>query len=367
MKKNSFKGYNKSLIKRQITIIGIAVVALLLLWLFVNEALKYIAVNYLLYKVNSTFVNTLRYKTGMIFLLLGFITIIVIWFVSQTRLIKDMSALIEAVENINTESGLIKLPNELAETEIALNTIRERSCVDREQAREAEQRKNDLVAYLAHDLRTPLTSVIGYLSLLNNEQDISAHSRSRFTEIALRKAYRIEDLTNELFDITCYNLHEMNLSPVMCNITVMLMQLLEEFAPIADEHNLKIIDNIQNDIMVECDVDKIARVFDNLMKNACAYSADGGTITLRASQNTNSTVIYVQNQGKQIPEYKLKTIFDKFTRLDASRSSRTGGTGLGLAIAREIVSLHNGEIRAESNVQFTKFTVTLPNKFGGSI
>lgn len=358
--------FHRALVKRQLSVVGIAVVVLLLLWLFVNEVLTAAAEKVLVHSVDYTLLAIIRYKTEFLFLVIAFLAILVIWLVSQARLIKTMSRLIEVVETIHSQDGIIELPAGLAEVETVLNEIREQNRVSRQQAKEAEQRKNDLVTYLAHDLKTPLTSVIGYLSLLNDEPDISQPSARKFAQIALRKAYRIEDLTNELFDITCYNLHEMPLSPVPCNLTVMLMQIWEEFIPLADEGGLQIRTELQEDITVECDSDKIARVFENLMKNACAYSDRNSMILLKAAQEEHFTVISVQNHGAPIPGYKLKTVFEQFTRLDSARSHRTGGAGLGLAIAKEIVQLHNGEITAESSGGLTTFTVKLPNQFGGA-
>lgn len=227
-------------------------------------------------------------------------------------------------------------------------------------AKEAEQRKNDLIVYLAHDLKTPLTSVIGYLSLLRDEPQISLELRARYTGIALEKAERLEDLTNEFFDITRFNLTMLSLEPECVNLTHMLEQITYEFNLILAEKDLHWDLRLAPNVKIVCDPDKLERVFDNLFRNAVNYSYKGTDIHVSLEPDKNGVLVRVQNHGKTIPAEKLNRIFEQFFRLDSSRATSTGGAGLGLAIAKEIVELHGGSITAESADESIAFTVRLP-------
>lgn len=254
----------------------------------------------------------------------------------------------------------IVLPNEMFYAENELNRVREKALDNARTVKEAEQRKNDLVMYLAHDLKTPLSSVIGYLTLLRDEQQISAELRERYLSISLEKAERLEDLINEFFEIARFNLSNISLEYGKVNLTRMLEQITYEFKPMFLEKNLKCELEIAPDTMIKCDVNKMQRVFDNLLRNAVNYSFDDSTIHIAVKQNGENLCIQFTNCGNTIPKEKLVRIFEQFYRLDVARSSRSGGAGLGLAVAKEIVELHNGTITAKSENEQIEFTVTLP-------
>lgn len=242
-----------------------------------------------------------------------------------------------------------------------------------DQARRLEDeaaRRGDLVTYLAHDLKTPLTSVIGYLSLLDEVPDMPEAQRVRYTGVALDKACRLERLVNEFFDITRYNLTHIELECAPVDLAALLVQLADEFYPALGAHGNtarvevdgteRTTDEPGAPLVVTADAARLARVLGNLLKNAIAYSDEGTPITLRATGEKDLVRIEVTDTGATIPSHKLRTIFDKFYRLDESRASATGGAGLGLAIAREIVELHGGTIAAASEGGVTTFTVELP-------
>lgn len=221
-------------------------------------------------------------------------------------------------------------------------------------------RKNDLIAYLAHDLKTPLTSVIGYISLLKEAPDMPVEQRAKYTNIALEKAMRLESLINEFFDITRYNLHEIMLEEETFDLGYMLMQMADEFYPVLEQHGKSITIHAAEDLPITADSAKLARVFNNILKNAVAYSYDNTEIDIHAQMQSNTIHVSISNFGKTIPKQKLDMIFEKFYRLDDARSSNTGGAGLGLAIAKEIVVAHGGTISVTSEKQVTTFTVELP-------
>lgn len=231
-----------------------------------------------------------------------------------------------------------------------------------EQLMKAEaDRKNDLIVYLAHDLKTPLTSVIGYLSLLDEVPDMPMEQRARYTNIALDKAQRLEKLVNEFFDITRYNLQQISLEPESIDLSYMLVQMTDEFYPILSAHNNMVQLQVEEGLVIYGDAEKLARVFNNILKNAIAYSYPGTAIQILVANKEREITIEFRNHGKTIPKHKLNSIFEKFYRLDEARSSNTGGAGLGLAIAKEIVALHGGTISAVSENEVTTFYITLPN------
>ena len=254
----------------------------------------------------------------------------------------------------------IVLPEDMKNVQDELNLVREQALRNAYLAREAEQRKNDLIVYLAHDLKTPLTSVIGYLTLLRDEPQISQELRARYTGIALDKAERLEELVNEFFDITRFNLTTLALEPERINLSRMLEQIASEFLPILAEKELRWRLDIQPGVEIVGDPDKLERVLDNLIRNAVNYSYAQTEIALSLIRLEDRVQIEVRNSGKTIPPDKLERLFEQFFRLDSSRSSATGGAGLGLAIAKEIVERHGGSIQAQSADESIQFTVLLP-------
>ncbi len=261
---------------------------------------------------------------------------------------------------VHEDTNDIALPPELASTERKINSIRHTLTKRKTDAELAEQRKNDLVMYLAHDLKTPLSSVIGYLNLLRDENQISEELREKYLSISLDKAERLEELINEFFEITRFNLSNITLVYSKINLTMMLEQLGHEFKPMLAGKNLKCEFEVQPDMMLSCDANKLQRVFDNVLRNAVSYCYENTTIQVKAKQAEDHVLIKITNEGDTIPQERLERIFEQFYRLDVSRSSSTGGTGLGLAIAREIVELHHGRIIAHSENGITCFEVTLP-------
>lgn len=180
--------------------------------------------------------------------------------------------------------------------------------------------------------------------------------------ITLEKAKRLENLLGEFFDITRYNLQQVQLNIETIDLSYMLVQMTDEFYPLLKEHGNTIQLEKDNDLTISGDPLKLARVFNNILKNAIAYSNPDTVIYVTAHAQGECVEINFINHGKTIPPEKLDKIFEKFFRLDEARSSNTGGAGLGLAIAKEIVSLHHGTITAQSHEEQTTFSVTLPRK-----
>ena len=263
---------------------------------------------------------------------------------------------------VSDETEIKRFSKNFSDIEITLKDIRHEVYRSQQAVLTAESKKNDLVMYLAHDLKTPLTSIIGYLSLLYEAPELSAEQRAKYIGITLDKAYRLEELINEFFEITRFNLESITLENNRTDIGMMLSQITDEFYPMFKEKNIEYTIDIKEKIVVYADRDKIARVFDNLLKNAVNYSYENSVIQIGARIIEDKLVIKFRNQCDEIPKEKLQRLFDKFFRLDSSRATSTGGSGLGLAIAKQITELHGGSLKAKSTQQYTDFTVTIPYK-----
>ncbi len=290
-----------------------------------------------------------------------FIFLLIVFKFSISWFTKYFDEVIAGVDKLAKESDdEITLSPELDFMEKKLNQIKSNLEKQKKAAFDAEQRKNELVVYLAHDLKTPLTSVIGYLSLLDEAPDMPPEQKAKYIGITLEKAYRLEHLINEFFEITRFNLQTIVLNKEKINLLFMLQQMADEFYPILTPQGKRVSVNVPDGLTLWGDADKLARVFNNILKNAIAYSFNDSIIDVSAKQQDENIVITFTNQGNPIPQAKLDTIFEKFYRLDSARSTNTGGAGLGLAIAKEIVNAHDGTIYVESNLENTTFTVKLP-------
>ena len=291
-------------------------------------------------------------------------TIIIIFLVLLVYLLNKFTAyfdlISQGIDALLNDKNEISLPPEMSAIERKLNMVRQTLQQRSMEAQSAEQRKNDLVMYLAHDIRTPLTSVIGYLNLLEEAPDMPIQQRAKYVHITLEKAYRLEKMINEFFEITRYNLQQITLQKETIDLYYMLIQLTDELSPILAANGNTVVLRADENLSVRGDSDKLARVFNNVLKNAAAYSFPNTEIVLSAEEKDSEIVITFQNKGKTIPREKLSTIFEKFYRLDEARISNTGDAGLGLAIAKEIVNLHGGIITANSEGETVSFVIRLP-------
>lgn len=299
------------------------------------------------------------------------IPILIIWVIGILvllyRLLKKVFGYIDEVgkateDLVNKDVEYIELPDELEEIKNRMNHLKRESEKNEKLAKENEEKKDELIVYLAHDIKTPLTSMIGYLSILDEIDDMPKKKQKNYISIALDKSYRLEDLINELFDVARFNSEKIVLEKEELNLNLMLEQIIDDFYPTLRELNKSIKLNYNEPISINGDPDKLSRVFNNLIKNAISYSKEESEIVINLKKDNNNAIVEVINRGKQISKEKLSKIFEKFYRLDSARTSRTGGSGLGLAIAKDIVELHNGTIIAESNEEETTFRVTLPLK-----
>lgn len=305
----------------------------------------------------------IRNNMDMIFFVVTLIFLVILFRLSVSWFTKYFDEVSAGIDKLTEESDdEITLSPELDFMENKLNQIKSTLEKQKKAVLDAKQRKNDLVVYLAHDIKTPLTSVIGYLSLLDEAPDMPPEQKAKYVGITLEKAYRLEQLINEFFEITRFNLQTIVLNKEKINLLFMLQQMADEFYPMLTPQGKQVSVNVPDAFTLWGDADKLARVFNNILKNAIAYSYENSMIDISAQQQDKNIMITFTDQGNPIPQEKLETIFERFFRLDTSRSTHTGGAGLGLAIAKEIVNAHGGNIFVQSNTEKTVFTVILPQK-----
>ncbi|MEG0377883.1 MAG: HAMP domain-containing sensor histidine kinase [Eubacterium sp.] len=269
--------------------------------------------------------------------------------------------IVQGVENTyGSEKDQIELSSDLKEIEVILNKNKKDLEQSRHVAEEAEKKKNDLIVYLAHDLRTPLSSILGYLFLLKNETAISKETQLHYLEIVYGKAERLELLIDELFDIARFQISNMPLMKNKTNLTRFVEQLASEFRPMLDEKSINCDLSLEKDVFIVCDCDKLGRAFDNILRNAISYSYEKSTIKITLHKKTEEIEVTFENSCETIPDYQLEHIFEQFYRVDPSRNTQSGGAGLGLAIAKEIIEVHGGQITASSSHQTMRLKIHLP-------
>jgi two-component system, OmpR family, sensor histidine kinase VanS len=225
----------------------------------------------------------------------------------------------------------------------------------------AESSKDQLVLNLAHDLRTPLTSVLGYLDLILRDEQLPQEQMRHYATIAFTKSQRLEKLIDELFEITRMNYGMVNIEQKVIDLSALLVQLNEEMYPSFEKNELVARCTIAAQLVIVGDGELLARVFENILTNAIRYGGDGQFIDLNAYREGDEVVVQIMNYGNQIPEEALPHIFDMFFTGDKARTHQGGGTGLGLFIAKNIVEKHRGTISVQSDLIRTCFEVRLPN------
>jgi two-component system sensor histidine kinase VanS len=328
-------------------------------------AARYVLTRFTWYRGNPLYeiFHWISNHADLLLIFLGSLGFVVIFLYQWLRTLGYLEDIIEATQNVyDSKEELIVLPTDLKDVENRMNQIKMNIRENERTAKDAEQRKNDLIVYLAHDLKTPLTSVIGYLTLLRDENEISAELREKYLAIALNKAERLEDLINEFFEITRFNLSNLTIELSRVNFSRMLEQMTYEYQPMFAEKGLHCNLNMPADLEIRCDVDKIQRVLDNLLRKAINYSFPNQPIGITLIHENGFVTLHFSNHGNTIPSDKLNRIFEQFYRLDTARTSKTGGAGLGLAIAKQIVELHGGTITAFSDNEIIQFTIKLPEQ-----
>lgn len=353
------KSLTANLFKKIAVTIGISVITFIILFVYSYEVYhQYVWQEYDFVYQLAQFIkdNLLAISISLVAL----DTIIIFWLRYRESL-QYIEKMLEAGKTLVEDNDrLISLPFELKEIEDQMNQIKKDSLNNKAAIKQSEKQRNDLLLYLAHDLKTPLTSIVGYLDLLNNQSNLSTEEIKNYIKVAYDKSIRLEELIEEFFSIAKYNLSDITLEKQSVNLSIMLAQITYEFMPLYREKNLECISEIEDNLTLSIDINQFERVFDNLIRNAINYSNKDSKITITAKKENNYILIKLSNSINNIDKNKLKHIFEPFVRLDESRNSKTGGSGLGLAITKKIIELHNGTIHADLNNNLITFTVKLP-------
>ena len=304
----------------------------------------------------------------LVYVVSGLVLFAVTFMILQEPYIRYISNISDAVQsisegNLNTTIDVIG-DDEFSSMAANLNKMVEdiRELMDKE--RESERTKNELITNVAHDLRTPLTSIIGYLELLAGNSKIPEQMQHKYIEIAYGKARRLEKLIEDLFGFTKLNYGRISMHVSQLDVVKLLGQLLEEFYPSFADKGLtyELTSNVPS-LEITADGNLLARLFDNLINNAIKYGAEGKKVLVKIEAEEEVVSVSVVNYGYVIPEGELHLIFNKFYRVEQSRSTATGGTGLGLAIVKNIVDMHGGTISVTSDLNGTVFQVKLKVNF----
>ena len=304
----------------------------------------------------------------LVYVLVGILAFAVTFLLLQEKSAAYISHISDAIERIsdgdlNTQVEVVG-DDEFSSMASNLNKMVEdiRRLMDKE--RESERTKNELITNVAHDLRTPLTSIIGYLELLSGPVVLPPEMQKKYIDIAYSKAKRLEKLIEDLFGFTKMNYGKISMNVGKVDIVKLLGQLLEEFYPSFADRDLtyELKSNVPSQV-ISADGNLLARLFDNLINNAIKYGAEGKKVLVQVLAKDDIVTVSVTNYGYAIPAEELPLIFNKFYRVEQSRSSKTGGTGLGLAIAKNIVDMHGGTISVGSDLNGTVFTVKLKVDF----
>ena len=315
---------------------------------------------------NELVFSAVHFETVVVlfFVLFGIVLFTAIFYLLQRRSFSYIQKLSDAMRaiaegNLNTYVQ-VEDDNEFSDMASNLNYMIKELNALMERERESERTKNELITNIAHDLRTPLTSIIGYLELISKSKNLTEETRINYTEVAYTKAKKLQKLIEDLFGFTKLNYGKIALNLSKVDLVKLLTQLMDEFYPSFSNNNLAYsLKSNLNSVIITADPNLLARLFENLIGNAIKYGADGKEINVKIAASASKVKVSVINYGKVIPEDEIGLIFEKFYRLEQSRSSKTGGTGLGLAIAKNIVELHGGTIEVKSDLEGTHFIVSL--------
>lgn len=355
--------------------IGIASVITIIILVFLIT--NFTAITSFLYQTGNDSQALQRFALGstisvLLFVLLGILIFSLIFLLLQRKMARDIETIARAVKQISEGdlSTRLELEGEGELTDIAenLNRMEEdiQELIDKE--RTSEQSKTDLITNVAHDLRTPLTSILGYLELLRKNQKLSPEMQQKYLDIAYNKSVRLQKLIEELFGFTKLSYGKINMNVTKVDIVELLAQLLEESYPNFQKNGLSydFVSNRKSQI-IEADGDLLARLFDNLIGNAIKYGKEGKRVRVSLRADREIVTIKIVNYGYVIPENELPLIFDRFYRTDHSRTNASGpgGTGLGLAIVKNITDMHHGTVSVSSDLSGTVFTVRLKIHFDG--
>jgi signal transduction histidine kinase len=316
-------------------------------------------------KNQNTLSDKFLFYFSLIYLVSGVVVFVLCFLLMLNRHVKYIKYIAREVRLIaggNLGKPLnIKGKDELADLCININTMSNELKNKFEYERELERTKAELITNVSHDLRTPLTPIIAYLDILRNEKFNTKEEEKEYLNSSYYLSIKLKKLIDELFEYTKLSSKEVALDLVEVDICPILNQILGEYAPMLESKGLRVVSQLSNEeLFVKIDVEKMVRVFDNIISNAEKYSIKPSDIIVKAENNLDHVCISISNKGEHIEQDNLNKIFEKFYRVDISRSSSIEGSGLGLAISKKIIKLHGGQIWAECDSDIVTINVVLP-------
>ena len=357
MKNNIFKSFRFEIVLYSI---------LSLLYMLLTIAMLHIGIYLILHKSIQELKGTSAVIITVVTISAGIVLFITYFLLLTKKFITYIDQMIDGINQISLGNfgNRIEISNEDEFAMLAgkLNQMADDIRAIMENERRSEYAKQELITSVAHDLRTPLTSIIGYLDLVSSKE-LSQETQTKYIKIAYSKSKRLEKLIEDLFTYTKFNFGEVKAEFTEVDIVKLLNQLVDEFYPSFKENKLEYeFSSSVVSAVIMADGNLLARAFANLISNAIKYGSNGSRIILHLMKNDSGIVVTVTNFGVIIPNEDLERIFQRFYRVESSRSSETGGSGLGLAIAHSIVEMHGGTICAKSDAEATVFTVELNNE-----
>lgn len=363
---------NKRLYKYCLSSLGDVLIALILIYTTAYTSKKIL--NYLYVKFDNEFAfyfwtlwRNVKFATvgQSLNIIVGVVLFSMFYLMITYRKAKNFVAIIEETE-IMANGDLDRVIRVNAEGDIKnlaenINNISKQLKDITVAERNAQKTKNDLITNVSHDLRTPLTSIMGYLELIDNDQYKDEVALRYYVNIAYEKSKGLNVLIKDLFELTKMQNNTINLEKVDINLVELLGQVVAYFEYQFKSANMKSRIKFSNDkLIVNADAGKLVRAFENLLSNAIKYGKDGYYVDVVTKLEENMAVIQIINYGQLIPTVDLPYIFDRFYRVEKSRNNKIGGSGLGLAITKNIIELHEGTIKAYSNDNKTVFEIKLP-------
>lgn len=331
-------------------------IIMIFVYLFVGFVISQI-LSYMAEKNNNYLLSMVVLRMDIIFIIYTIVGIVAICFAGEHRIWRYFLILVDSIESLGENDDLIQMPVELIQIESIINSYKIEGTANVNKIRNSSLQQQKMMMYLAHDIRTPLTSILGYLNILSEEKELPERQRNKYIGVALRNAEVLENLIDELFEMSKYKSDDMQIEKQKINLKTLIEQLADEFYPNLIAKEMK-IDNTVNNIIIDAAPDLFGRAVSNLIKNAIIYGVPQSSICISAFQNDINTELIIKNKGKGIPSEYINSIFEEFDR-GAERT--ISGTGLGLPIAQNIIKLHGGAIVAKSLEDETTFVITIPN------
>lgn len=310
-------------------------------------------------------VTELEKKYSFVYLI-AFLTFTTIYFAFMTKtMMKRLSEINKNVKQISSGNFEIHIPisknDEIGELAANVNRMAKSLKESIENEKKSQEMKTEMISNISHDLRTPVTSLIGYADLLGNQLHSNREECEQYVSILKRKSYELKNQVDDLLEYCQINYREIELYKSVVNMKAFIEQIMIDFVPQLDDADMSFCINGDKELHVEMDVALMVRLFENVISNSIMYGKDGKQILIQISKRDMNVEIEIKNFGQCIPNENLPYVFEKFYRGEKSRSSHTGGKGMGLAIARSIAELHKGDITVCSNEKETVFAIVLPH------